>query len=71
MQETQETRVRSLGGEDPLEQEVTTHSNILAWKILWTEEPGRLQSKELQRAVHDWATRYAHYFSLKFQDQLK
>ena len=38
----QETQVRSLGGEDPLEKEMATHSNILAWKISWTEEPGGL-----------------------------
>ena len=40
MQETQEIRVQSLGWEDPLEEEMTTHSSILIWKILWTEEPG-------------------------------
>ena len=44
-----ETRVRSLGREDPLEQEMATHSSVLAWKIPWTEEPGRLQSVGLQR----------------------
>ena len=44
MQETQETRVRSLGWEDPLEEGITTHSSILAWKITWTEEPGELES---------------------------
>ena len=44
MQETQETRVRSLGREDPLEKETETPSRILAWRIPWTEEPGRLQS---------------------------
>ena len=44
MQETQETRVQSLGQEDPLEEETTTHSSILAWEIPWTEEPGGLQS---------------------------
>ena len=44
----QETWVRSLGLEDPLEKEMATHSSILAWKILWTEEPGRLQSMGLQ-----------------------
>ena len=48
-----ETQVRSLGQEDPLEQELATHSRILAWRILWTEEPGELQSMELQRARHD------------------
>ena len=45
-----ETRVRSLGQEDPLEKEIATHSSILAWKIPWMEEPGRLQSMGLQRA---------------------
>jgi len=45
MQETQEIQVRSLGQEDPLEEEMLTHSSILACKIPWTEEPGRLQSK--------------------------
>ena len=40
MQKTQETQVQSLGGEDPLEEEMTTHSSILAWEIPWTEEPG-------------------------------
>ena len=46
MQETQETRVQSLGREDPLEEEMATHSSILGWKILWTEEPSGLQSME-------------------------
>ena len=45
----QEMRVLPLGQEDPLEKEMETHSNILAWKILWMEEPGRLQSKRSQR----------------------
>ena len=49
MHETQETRVQSLGWEDPLEKEMITHSSILAWRIPWTEEPGRLQYKGLQR----------------------
>ena len=44
MQETQETQVRSLVWEDPLEEEMATHSNILAWEIPWTEEPYGLQS---------------------------
>ena len=48
-----ETRVQSLGREDLLEKEMATHSSILAWKIPWTEEPGRLQSTELQRVGHD------------------
>ena len=45
--------VPSLGWEDPLEKGMATHSNILAWRILWTEEPGRLQSMSLQRVEHD------------------
>ena len=48
-----ETGVRSLGREDPLEKEMATHSNILAWEIPWTEEPGGLQSMGLQRVRHD------------------
>ena len=48
-----ETRVRSLGGEDPLEKEMAIHSSTLAWKIPWMEEPGRLQSMGLQRVGHD------------------
>ena len=43
-------------GRSPLEKEMVTHSSILAWRIPWTEEPGRLQSMELQRVRHDWAT---------------
>ena len=49
----QETCVRSLGWEDPLEKEMATHSSILAWRIPWTGKPGRLQSLELQRARHN------------------
>ena len=49
----QETRVRSLGWEDPLEKEMVTHSSILAWKIPRTEKPGRLQSSGSQRVGHD------------------
>ena len=48
-----ETQVRSLDGEDPLEKEMATHSSILAWKIPWTEDPGRLQSMSSQRVGHD------------------
>ena len=44
MQEMQEMGIRSLGWKDPLEKEMTTHSNILTWKIPWTEEPGGLQA---------------------------
>ena len=49
MWEPQETQVRFLGQEDPLEVEMATRSNVLAWEIPWTEELGRLQSKGLQR----------------------
>ena len=45
--------VQSLGQEDPLEKEMTTHSSIVAWKIQWTEEPGRLQSMGPQRVRYD------------------
>ena len=48
-----ETRVRSLGQEDPLEKQMATHSSTLAWKIPWTEEPSRLQSTGSQRVGHD------------------
>jgi len=51
-----ETWVWSLGWEDPLEKEMATHSSILAWRIPWTEEPGRLQPTGSQRVGHDWAT---------------
>ena len=49
----QETWVQSLGWEDPLEKEMAIHSSTLAWKIPWTEEPGRLQSMGSQRVRHD------------------
>ena len=49
----QETRVQSLGREDLLEKGMATHSSILAWKIPWMEEPGRLQSMGSQRVGHD------------------
>ena len=51
-----ETRVRSLGQEDPLEKEMATHSSILAWKIPWTEEPGWLLSMGSHRVGHDGVT---------------
>ena len=54
MQETQETMVWALHQEDPLEEGVATHSTILAWRVPQTEEPGGLQSIELQRVGHDW-----------------
>ena len=55
----QKTQVRSLGREDPLEEEMATHSSILAWRILWTEEPGG-QSMESQRVGHDRVTKQQH-----------
>ena len=53
MKETQEMLVWSLGQEDPLEEELATHSSIVAWKIPWTEEPGEIQSMGSQRVGHD------------------
>ena len=52
----QETWVPCLGQEDPLEMGMATHTSVLAWRIPWTEEPGRLQSMGSQRVRHDWAT---------------
>ena len=49
----QETKLPSLGGENPLEKEMATHSSILAWRTLWLEEPGGLQSMGSQRVRHD------------------
>ena len=54
--EMYEMRVWSLGREDPLEKEMATHSNFLAWEIPWTEEPAGLQSMRLQRVGHDLVT---------------
>ena len=53
MPETLESLVRSLGHEDLQEKEMATHPSVLAWEIPWTEEPGGLQSMELQRVGHD------------------
>ena len=53
MQETQELQVQALDQEDPLEKEMASHSNILAWKVPWREESERLQSMRLQRVRHD------------------
>ena len=55
----QTTQVPSLGREDPLEKEVATHSSIFAWKIPWTEEPGRLRSMGLQRVGHACGSEHA------------
>ena len=60
----QETWVRFLGQEDPLEKEMAIHSSTLAWKIPWTEKPGRLQSMGSQRVGHDWVT--SLYFTSSF-----
>jgi len=53
----QETWIRSLGWEDPLEKEMATHYNILVWRIPWTEEPGQLQPMGSQRVGHDLVTK--------------
>ena len=61
----QETQVWSLGQEDPLEEEMVTHSSILAWRIPWTEKPGGLQSRGSQRVRHDWETNtFTNFFFL-------
>ena len=68
----QETWVQSLGQEDPLEEEMATHSSVLAWKIPWMEEPGRLQSMGSQRVGHDWATSLHHHLKLiTFHEKLR
>ena len=54
MQETQDTQVQSLGQEDPLEEGMANHSSTLAWRIPWTEDPGRLQFIDSYRVRHDW-----------------
>ena len=58
----QEALVWSLGWEDPLEKEMATHSNILAWEIPWTEEPGGLQLLGLQRVEHELTTKQQQQF---------
>ena len=60
----QETQVRSLGQEDPLQKGMATHPSTFAWRIPWTKEPGGLQSMGLQRVRHDWATN-TYYTSSK------
>ena len=62
-----ETWVWSLGREGPLENDMATQSSTLAWKISWTEEPGRLQPMGLQRVRHDWATSLLLSFLLDYQ----
>ena len=58
VQETQEMRVWSLGGEDPMQEKMATHSTILVWKIQRKKEPGRLKSKGSQGVGHEWATKH-------------
>ena len=55
----QEMQIWSLGREDPLEEEMATHSSILAWEIPWIEDPGGLQSMGSKRVEHDWASEQA------------
>ena len=57
-EETQEIQVQSLSQEDPLGEDMATHSSVLSWKIPWTEEPGRLQSKGSQRVGQGWVTEH-------------
>ena len=61
----QETRVQSLGQEDPVEEEMATQSSILAWEIPWTEKPGGVQSMGSQRAGHVGATNTFSYWTYK------
>ena len=62
----QETQVQSLGQEDPMEKGMATHSSILAWRILWTEEPGRLQTMGLQRVTPEWMTNTSIYLFIVY-----
>ena len=64
-----ETQVQSLGWEDPLRKEMATHSSTLAWKIPWTEKPGRLQSMGSQRIGHDWATSLSLSFYFWYKEK--
>ena len=66
----QESQVQALGQQDALEEEMATHSSILARRIPWTEEPGRLQSMGSQRVRHDWATFFFSAFILLETDTL-
>ena len=64
-------QVPSLGKEDPLEKEMATHSSILGWRVLWTEEPGSLQSMELQRVGHNLANKHTLQLGRKVMANLK
>ena len=70
MQESQETWVQPLGQDDSLEEGMETHSSILAWRIPWTEKPGRLKSKGSQRAGHGWVTKQARIILYHFPDNI-
>ena len=61
MQEIQETQAQAVGGEDPLEEGMATHSSVVAWRIPRTEEPGGLQSMESQSVGQDWAHIHGEY----------
>ena len=63
--ESRETQVWSLGWEDPLKKGMATHSSILAWRISWTEESGRLPSMGLQRVRHNWVAFTSHMLIIK------
>ena len=63
----QETRVQSLGREDPLKKGMTTHSSILTWEIPWREEPGGLQAMGSQRVGHDWATKHSLWVLIQWR----
>ena len=65
----QEIQIQSRGQEDPLEEEMATHSSILAWEISWTEEPGGPHSMGSQRVGHDWATETHTHTLHKISDQ--
>ena len=71
MKETQEMWVWSQGQEDPLEKEMATHSNILAWKIPWTEEPGGLWSLGSQTVGHDWALMHTYKQNISMGKRVK
>ena len=69
IQETLETQVWYLGWEDLLEEGRETHPSVLAWRIPWTEEPGRLQSIGLHRVGHDWSNLACMYTSMSVTSQ--
>ena len=64
-----ETKVESLGWEDPLEKEIATHSSILVWEIPWREEPSMLQPMESQRVRHNLATKQQHNNKIQYYKQ--